>query len=116
MNMRISIRDYNTNEDNILDYGGNDLQTVANDNTVQSTDDLYIGVIADGNSFGAVGSHIANGGHVNTDANRLVAKKDNIYPSWDPTDNQQTPPHKNIDVNVTSIADGNRVYVELHNV
>lgn len=26
--MRISIRDYNTNEDNILDYGGNDLQSV----------------------------------------------------------------------------------------
>lgn len=97
-------------------YSGDDLQTVANDNTVQSTDDIYIGVIADGNSFGAVGSHIANGGHVNTDANRLVAKKDNIYPDWDPTDNQQTPPKKNIDVNVTSIADGNRVYVELHNV
>ena len=26
--MRISIRDYNTNEENILDYGGNDLQPV----------------------------------------------------------------------------------------
>ena len=26
--MRISIRDYNTNEDNVLDYGGNDLQPV----------------------------------------------------------------------------------------
>lgn len=97
-------------------YSGDDLQTVANDNTVQSTDDLYVGVIADGNSFGAVGSHIANGGHVNTDANRLVAKKDNIYPDWNPADNQQTPPKKNIDVSVTSIADGNRVYVELHNV
>ena len=97
-------------------YDGAIFDTVANTHTVKSTDDIYIGVVAAGTSFSAVGSHINNGGTVNTQSSRLVAKMNNVNPNWNPNDYQGIPPTKNIDVNNTDISEGNRVYVELHNV
>lgn len=97
-------------------YDGTIFDTVADTHTVKSTDDIYIGIIATGTSLSAVGSHINNGGTVNTQSSRLVARMSNVNANWNPDDYQSIPPTKNIDVNNTDISEGNRVYVELHNV
>lgn len=97
-------------------YDGAIFDTVANIHTVKSTDDIYIGIIATGTSLGAVGSHISNGGTVNVKSARLVAKMSNVNANWDPDDYQGLVQTKNIAVSSTDISDGNRVYVELHNV
>lgn len=97
-------------------YDGAIFDTVANIHTVKSTDDIYIGIVATGTSLGAVGSHIHNGGTVNVKSARLVAKMSNVNANWDPDDYQGLVQTKNIDVSRTDISDGNRVYVELHNV
>ena len=97
-------------------YDGPTLNAVADYHMIKSTDDIYIGIVAAGTSLGAVGSHINNGGTVNTQSSRLVAKMSNVNAHWDPDDYESVPPPKDIDVNNTDISDGNRVYVELHNV
>jgi len=96
-------------------YDGAIFDTVADTHTVKSTDDIYIGIVATGTSLSAVGSHINNGGTVNTQSSRLVARMSNVGANWNPNDYQGVPPTKNIDVNNTDISEGNRVYVELHN-
>lgn len=96
-------------------YDGAIFDTVADSHIVKSTDDIYIGIVAAGTSLNAVGSHINNGGTVNVQSSRLVARMSNVSANWNPDDYQGVPPTKNIDVNSTDISEGNRVYVELHN-
>lgn len=96
-------------------YDGPTFNAVADYHMIKSTDDVYVGIVATGTSLGAVGSHINNGGTVNTQSSRLVAEMSNVNAHWDPDDYESVPPPKDIDVNNTFIANGNRVYVELHN-
>ena len=97
-------------------YDGPTFNAVSDTHVIRSTDDVYIGIVAAGTSLGAVGSHINNGGTVNAQSSRLVAKMSNVNAHWDPDDYESVPPPKDLDVNNTDISDGNRVYVELHNV
>lgn len=97
-------------------YDGAIFNTVADKHMVKSTDDIYVGIIAEGTSLSAVGTHIHNGGTVNTQSSRLVARMNNVNANWDPDDYQGLVQTKNIEVNSTDISEGNRVYVELHNV
>ncbi|MBR5282913.1 MAG: hypothetical protein IKU22_09070 [Alistipes sp.] len=94
-------------------YGGDDdlFQTPVNKYTVKSTEDMYLGIIATGTTLECPGSEYS--GTPKNDMPRLVSSKSNMNNGWDPTD--YTNHTKDIDVNATSIPDGKRVYVELHN-
>lgn len=94
-------------------YGGDDdlFQTPVDKYTVKSTEDMYLGIIATGTTLECPGSEYV--GTPKNDMPRLVSSKSNMSNGWDPTDYVNHT--KDIDVNSTSIPDGKRVYVELHN-
>lgn len=94
-------------------YGGDDdlFQTPVDKYTVKSTEDMYLGIIATGTTLECPGSEYS--GTPKNDMPRLVSSKTNMNNGWDPAD--FTYHTKDIDVNSTSIPDGKRVYVELHN-
>lgn len=95
-------------------YGGDDglFQTPVDKYTVKSTEDMYLGIIATGTTLECPGSEYV--GTPKNDMPRLVSSKTNMNAGWDPAD--FTNHTKDIDVNNTSIPDGKRVYVELHNL
>ena len=94
-------------------YGGDDnlFQTPVSKYTVKSTEDMYLGIIATGTTLECPGSEYA--GTPKNDMPRLTSSKSNMNNGWDPADYVNHT--KDIDVNTTSIPDGKRVYVELHN-
>ena len=94
-------------------YGGDDdlFQTPVDKYTVKSTEDMYLGIIATGTTLECPGSEYS--GTPKNDMPRLTSSKTGMNNGWDPTD--YVTHTKDIDVNNTSIPDGKRVYVELHN-
>lgn len=94
-------------------YGGDDdlFKTPVDKYTVKSTEDMYLGIIATGTTLECPGSEYS--GTPKNDMPRLTSSKSNMNNGWDPTDYEYHT--KDIDVNSTSIPDGKRVYVELHN-
>lgn len=95
-------------------YGGDDglFQTPVDKYTVKSTEDMYLGIIATGTTLECPGSEFS--GSPKNDMPRLTSAKFNMNSGWNPAD--YTGHTKDIDVNTTSMPDGKRVYIELHNV